>query len=754
MPADNKTQVLIELQLEMKKLKGQMKEYMNTLKSAQKQVQDMTKENIKGNTEYLKSLKDLGKAQQEVSQSATKAEKQKQDAIKKTSRELQDQQKKMSDMAKAWDKIKKAPGGFGRGMVAGAGLSGLTQPISAKGAGGLVGRGISAGVGGIANFFMSGIANAYQQFMQLGQARGGLVGLGTPGQMRAGLRAGGGVGGAGLGFNAMETALQARGVGRATGNIGAVYRAQQFARAYGMDVGEAGGYMGMLRQAGYGFGGQVRGPGGQMQMTGRQGTREFQKIIEAGMISGLEKGRIGEFLQGVSSITSQLGAQLPGKINASGIAAQAAILGQSKLPGFQGARGMQLLGRINQAIQAPGGGEAGQAMMLQALGFGKPGGGTGYYEALRMQEQGLNDPRNLPKVMKEVYSQLGDPAKGGRDKVNQEANLALKEMFGISLRQAEELQNIQISGVSQEEKQKKIAELMESAKPIEEQALSEMKKGFGGVVKYTAGIFDRQANIGVKVAPAFMKLQDLQLRALATMVKWIPKLGEMAEHLKNLFLIESRRVEEALGAVFGKPVATFKELLAQQEERMQKAGKIPRAGEYQTPGQVHTAIAKNLSALIGNLQENVMAQIKIKTGTGWGVGPGQRDRLRALQRQEASLRDQIKELKSRGVTRYRTRKEMGVGSGEELSPEEQIEWSLLSGAGANLPTSIRQKRVAAGIRARAARRAKTTATGEMFSGDEQSVVTPDTKVTIKVQTLPKGMTESPGGNLPQSRVSK
>lgn len=746
-----KTQVLIELQLEMKKLKGQMKEFMDSLKASQKQIRDMTKEGVEKNKEYLKSIEEIGKAQQKVAQQASRAEKQKQDAINKTSRGLKDQQKKLAEQAKFWDKIKSAPGGFGRGMMAGAGLSGLTQNVTARGAGGLMGRGISAAVGGVANFFMSGISNAYQQFMQLGQARGGLVGLGTPGQMRAGRRAGGGVGGAGLGFNAMETALQARGVGRATGNIGAVFRAQQFARAYGMDVGEAGGYMGMLRQAGYGFGGQVRGPGGQMQAVGRQGTRELQKIIEAGMISGLEKGRIGEFLQGVSSITGQLGAQLPGKINVSGIAAQAAVLGQSKLPGFQGARGMQLLGRINQAIQAPGGGEAGQAMVLQALGFGKPGGGTRYYEALKMQEQGLNDPRNLPKIMKEVYSQLGDPAQGGRAMVNEEANLALKEMFGVSLRQAEELQNIQASNLSAEEKQKKIVDIMEASKPIEEQSLNAMKEGFGGVVKYTAGIFDRQAAIGGRVAKYFMALQDLQLKALKALVDWLPKLGEAVDYLKKLFLIESKKIEGLIKTFAGDPVSQMKQFLAKQEKLMMKAEAIPKAGEYQVGGQRVGAIQSQLNIAVQMLQQT-QAEKKAALAQP-GLDP---TRIQALTRREVAQANEVFRLRRQRRASITAIKRAGGGMDVPMTPEQQryaaMEEQVLMGGDIKGAARIKARESAEGsLRSRRVAGKWQPFSSFGLEGGPQQQVIRGKKTKVTVTESPMTGTATPGGNVPGGR---
>jgi len=604
MPAgESKAQVLIELQLEMKKLKSQLKSVTKEFKNFKKEIEAISEAQADSSKEQIDDLKKLESAQKKTTQEAVRAAKQQAKATKQATDEIKNQEKELGRLGKVMNKIKESGvGRFAGGFAAGSGLAGLGKGMgSLRGLGGTAGRLVSRAAGGILGFATSGITSAYQTYMQYGAAQAGLAGLGRPGQLRGGLRAAGGVGGAGLGYGPTETVQQARGIGRATGNIGAVYRAQQFARGYGLDVGEAGGYMGMIRQAGYGFGGEVRGEGGRMAATQRQGSRELTKVIEAGMISGLEKGRIGEFLQGVSSITSQLGSQLPGKINVSGIAAQAAMLGQSKLPGFQGARGMQLLGRLNQAIQRPGGGEAGQAMMLQALGFGKPGGGTRYYEALKMQEEGIQDPRNIPKLFKEVYSQLGDPAKGGRSMVNEEANLAMKEMTGLSLKQVEELQNIMASGEDAKKQQEKIEELMKKAEPIEKQALKVSKQGFLGVAKHMAGVEAKQIAIGATFAPIFMKIQNAQLEALKWMADHFPKvenwLKEIYSDIRGIF----RATLESLGL---KDYRQVQQRIDEHTFAMQKAGVLEEAKTFQERSQMY----KKRSAIRQKTLERLASQ--------------------------------------------------------------------------------------------------------------------------------------------------
>jgi hypothetical protein len=526
---NNTNDIILRLRLEMKDLQKQQKIFGAELSKMKKQVESLTAQFKNSSKEQTKAIEETTKAVKKSADEFKNTEKRKQDEFKKTNKEVDAQKKKLQELGKF---AQSKTGRFITGFAAGAGIGGLGKGITAQGAGSFIGRGISRGIGGVANFAMQGFSNAYQSYLQYGQAVGGLVGLGTPGQMRAGKRAAGGAGGARLGYSMIETAQQAAGVGRATGNIGAVYKAQQAARATGMDVGEVGGYMGMIRQAGYGFGGMAQGPGGQQQV-GQTGPKQLEKIIAAGMASGIEKARLPEFLQGVAGITQAAGARTAGAVNVQGIAAFQAMLGKSGKSGFQGARGAAVTQQLMQATVTPGGGEAGQSMMLQALGFGKPGGQTSYYDALKRQQQGMQRPENVMAMFKEVYSQLGATGKGGSAKVQQEANIALSEMSGLSLDQVEKLGDIFNSGQNTEKQLEEMKKEIEKAEPIDKQALKEMKKGFGGTVQYLAGISDMTVAIGSKVAPFMMEMAKLQLKALNWLANQLPK---VIDWLKELYM--------------------------------------------------------------------------------------------------------------------------------------------------------------------------------------------------------------------------
>lgn len=517
--------------------------------------------------DLVKSLKGLSEAFKSSSGVVVKEEKKKQDAFEATNKKIEDQKKKLSVLGKL------AQGGskFGKALAAGAGVGGLTRAVTPEQIGSFIGRMISRSISGVANFAITGATQAYQTYMQYGAAQGQLVGLGTRAQLRGGAREAGKARGARLGFSMIDTAQQAAGIGRATGNIGAVYRAQQAARATGMDVGEIGGYMGMVRQAGYGFGGMAMGPGGQMQQVGQSGPKQLEKIIAAGMLSGIEKSRLPEFMQGMSGIVGAAGARAAGAVDTSSIAAFASLLGKSGQPGFQGARGMNVAQQLMQATVTPGGGEAGQAMMLQALGFGKPGGETPYYEALRRQQQGMQRPENVAAMFKEVYSQLGVVGAGGRGPGQQEANIALNELTGLSLEQVETAGDILNSGKSAEEQMAAIKKLMEEAEPIEKQSLKAMKE-FGGIASYIAGKTDQLIGIGSKWAPIFQEIDKVQRDVLLKLSQLLPGI---IEWLKKIY------VQIQAGLEMLKPnEKQFEEFLKRQRETMGQLEKRYKTGTF------------------------------------------------------------------------------------------------------------------------------------------------------------------------------
>ena len=384
-------------------------------------------------------------------------------------------------------------------------------------------------VGGV----MGAIQGGYSNYLQRGVARFGLAGMGRPGdisQGRLGKQAG--LGGSRLGYSSAETAQQARMVGRATGSISSVYRAQQFAMAGGgMDVGEAGGIMGQLTQGGIGFGGSFTGKGKSRRYQEKEGPKVLQKMIAGGMLQGLEKARLPEFLHGIGQITEMMGSRQTGRVGVEGITGRMAMLGA--IPGMKGQRAMNLAQQLDQSIRTPGGGEAGQALTMQAFGFGKPGGQSTYYEATKRQQRGFfgeGGEKNLMDLMGEISKQYG----------GKEGNLVMSEMSGLTLDTVEGIRNVFDSSKSQEEKLAEIKKRLAEAGPIDQQALKVSKEGFVGVKAFLAGIFDSSASMVDKVAPKIMDLQKFQLEKIRDVVKWgeqyLPKIEEILTKLYDFIV--------------------------------------------------------------------------------------------------------------------------------------------------------------------------------------------------------------------------
>lgn len=669
---DKQTEINITIKAEIAELKRKLKDSEASIKKLTDSIKSQTKEFKSANKAQIDAIQDLIKAVTGATEKVKQQNKKQKEAVEATTKAVEKQ-------LTVFEKLKRigavkvgvaggAIGGAVGGFLGGAGAGGLragnlTKNITSVAIGTALGRMVTGGIKGIFNFAAQGGAAAYQQYMQYGAARGGLVGLGAPGQFR-----GMGRGGAALGFGPTETMMQARGIGRATGNIGAVYRAQQFARAYGLDVGEAGGYMGMIRQAGFGFGGQTR-----YGQVAKEGTKALTEAIEAGMISGLEKGRLPEFLQGVANIAQQVGGQVAGRVNVRGIAAFQTLLASTKESGLMGARGAAVAAGLGRMVQAPGGGEAGQAMVLQALGFGKPGGRTPYYEAVKMQQRGLQDPNNVIKVFREVYRQFGAVGGGGSPEMQQEANLVLSRMSGYSLDMIEKLSDIFNSSKSAEEKQKAIEEEVKKNRSPQEKALEEMKGGFGRVVTRLAGIEKRQIAIGAKFAPIFEKLQDVQLDALSYISKWLPDIGNwLKESYVTLSSFADATLEHwaepKIRAYYEKAMKRTTEELMQVEEGGQLAGK--------TIFDRLKALKAKQDIYKKRLGELVKAQFK----ASWGESvlnhlvfeEGQDPMMRVTKSQASWIGTQLRNIKKQKEDLIDARRRMGIAEGAIPTKAQEV----------------------------------------------------------------------------------
>lgn len=387
-------------------------------------------------------------------------------------------------------------GGGGRGRGAnGSGSGGGDPALGFLGVGSAVGKTllkvITATVGAAGAAVAAQMRLGYGAYADYAGALGGLAGTGTTyKQMDTARHAA-----VQYGYTPEQTAQQALAASIATGQGSSVTTAQMFSRATSLDVGQTTDFMGQLTRGGHGFGGQG----------GTSGKREFQQVISLGFKSGIDEARLPEFIQSAGKVMTAQGARLAGDVSASDTARILQAFGATNAAGLQGARGGAVLSQLDASIANPGGGEAGQAIMLQAMGFGKPGGDTSYYEAIKMQEEGAN-PENMKRIFGEFGSQFG----------TKEEILALKEVTGITATVLEKVRDAYqtMEGPDRDAEVKKILEGSQSA---EDRAATSMEE-VGFHTKRIAELQNRLVNVGDGIYHYIKSMQDSLNRTLSYFV--------------------------------------------------------------------------------------------------------------------------------------------------------------------------------------------------------------------------------------------
>lgn len=455
----------------------------NAIKDLQKQYDNFNKSQTKGLTSQHKMVKETDKVR-EKSQGKG-AIRTFLDALNKRERK----EKSILNIMKQQEKLFRRMMSGGRGAL---GMGPLTTLFGGQGMGrggmsmnrmfggmrgmfGAMGRGggaIMKLLGPLAMFglplimagkFIGGataskIQAGHGMHMQEQRALAGLAGTGTTlGRMhRAQER------GINYGYGAINTLGQARSAALQTGNASAVSTMQMYSRATGMDVGQLTGVAGSMARGGTQFSGAMRGPG----------AKAFERIYANAFASGLDKSRFHEVFSGVGRLVDTIGTRLGGDVESDRISDLVGLIGSTGQSGLTGARGMAVLQRMDQAIRSPGGGEHGQALMLQAFGFGKPGGNSTYYEAMKRQQQGIYGENNLRDMFAETARQYG----GGNEQI-----MALSRMTGADYDVLEKLRGAittgsGMEGMTEEQKKEHIDKLMAQAGGVEQEALYETKK--------------------------------------------------------------------------------------------------------------------------------------------------------------------------------------------------------------------------------------------------------------------------------------
>lgn len=408
----------------------------------------------------------------------------------KLSRERDQAVKKQVDQQRQQDKVFKERGGFMAGLT---GRKSIIPPwrdpetnrrVSAHGIGGAaraVGGVAAGGLALVGGFVASALLAGYEKFKQREMAVSGLAGISPSGrQTRKDLTSARGTA-AKFGYSSMDVANMTPAMGRSTGQ-GNVTDLIHGMRATGMEAGEVGGSFGALRQAGVDF---KPGTGGSA------GAKMFSKLMSGATASGLEHAEIPKYLEGISGNITAL-SQTVSEVNVDSVNKLTAMLGKTG-PGQKGASGAALVGSINQGFTNPGGGEWGGAFMRQAMGFGKPGGTTGYWQAERMRQQGINDPQNVGRVVDEARKQFPN--------ANERAGV-MGQTFNIPMEKWDAFEKAVTGGDKD-----KITKAIDDAKPLQDKAAT-ASIGLLAEAKHQAKLFEKGVVAGEKVASTIEDVED------------------------------------------------------------------------------------------------------------------------------------------------------------------------------------------------------------------------------------------------------
>lgn len=378
--------------------------------------------------------------------------------------------------------------------------------------------------GGILGMFIGAALKGYSNYMQAQQSFRPSIGLGV----NVGQAANRGARGGNLGFNIMQRAQLIPQMARSTGQTNPRLMMEAMV-ATAMGAGEVGGVFSGIRQAGTGFAG---GRG--------EGAKEFERIMAAAVASGLERGRMPEFFQGVTSLLKQQTDMQAGRVRSGGLATLGALLGQTGRAGFQGQRGMNLLSRLQGGILNPRG-DMNNAFIQQAMGFGRPG-GINYFQAEMRREEGLT-VENFQRVMSEVQRQSMD---------RETQALRMREVFGIGLSQALELLSMSSNPQALAQRISDVRNQTLEGPELEKEAHKQMVIA-GTALERIAGKFDRSVGVGARAAAAIEKIEDMQYKLFEKMVSFLSRIAPAVERMADgLQWLGQKVIVPALKAIFPK----------------------------------------------------------------------------------------------------------------------------------------------------------------------------------------------------------
>ncbi len=351
--------------------------------------------------------------------------------------------------------------------------------------------------GVITGVLASQVRAGYQTFVEGEKAQAPLAAATLD---RPGFRQAAKVGYEQYGYVRAETARQALDMARETGNVRDVSFAQMVSRSgAGVGLGGSTDLMGLLTRSGQkGF-----------EQTNSKGKREFENVIARGMDAGLTKneaiGRMPEFISGITRLVQRQGAVAAGDVTAMSAAKLLSFFGKSDKTGFQGARGAEVISKLDAAVRKPGGGEEGEALMMRAFGFGTPGGTAGFMEARERMQQGITGTggvQNLIDMVTQAQREFG----GGEGTI-----FALEKVTGLSISQIkgvmERVDALKAGGDASKIK-KDIEKFAAGAPTIKSKEAAADTAGFAKTVKKLSTLTQHLDNIGGKVFTPIHSIQE------------------------------------------------------------------------------------------------------------------------------------------------------------------------------------------------------------------------------------------------------
>lgn len=418
------------------KFHADVSDYLKSVKHLTKEGKTINLQNAKMSAVATKQQKAVIKLAKDSSKHHNQVSPKRSRELKEQSKLLQQQNKELKEQLELEKKLAKERGsrggrGGGRGGGGGGGGGGGSQPRQrppGQGIGGPQGwaadltQGILMGIGGqlvkglvsLISMPFQAISGQYEAYRSYAMSRSRLAGY-----------AGGGISLDGstearknliqYGFSPEESISLLASTAKATGGTGGYQAAGAFSKLLGMD---ATGLLGSFAQAGQGV------------KTQNAAEKALTRAVAAGIYSGLDKARLPEFVEGLQSLTGAAGGRAASVINPQEYARVLGLLGKTGLPGLQGSRGVGVAQALDQGFRNPGGGDEGRALVMASLGFGTPSGQTSWYNATKMMQQGLSV--NGAGRMRALFRQTDNVYQS-----QQESNVAIGEMFGLSLDQVE-----------------------------------------------------------------------------------------------------------------------------------------------------------------------------------------------------------------------------------------------------------------------------------------------------------------------------